>query len=405
MRRVVITGCGVVSAAGNELERFWDALMSGACFIKPLRRFSAPDADELLGAEVELPPEDRLPAAVDTDANRARCLELSLAGARRAVRDAGLDAAATDPARIGVVFGSTIAEERQVGDLNARAREHGSAAVDAGFFRRCNNQRIAAVIAAQHGTAGPALAALTACSSGNTAIALGYDLIAAGEVDAVIAGGADTFTRLIYCGFQRMNALSKSVCRPFDTQRDGVSFGEGAGAVVLEDLEHARRRGAHIHAELSGYGISNDAHHVTAPGPNGEGFVRAIHQALATSSTALDEVDYVSAHGTGTPYNELGECQAMQAVFGERAPKVPISSIKSMIGHTNGAAAAIEAVTCVLAIKHQAVPPTANLEQPEPGFDLDYVPGKGRSSKVDTCLSLAAGFGGFNACLVLKRLT
>jgi 3-oxoacyl-[acyl-carrier-protein] synthase II len=296
-----------------------------------------------------------------------------------------------------------MAEERQVGDLSERMRERGAEAISGEFFARSNNQRVATTIARQHGLGGPALFAATACSSGNTSIAYAYDLIAAGDTEVMLAGGADTFTRLIYCGFQRMSALSKSACKPFDRARDGVSFGEGAATVVLEELEHAKKRGARIYAEVAGFGISNDAHHVTAPSPNGEGFVRAMQQALATTGTALDQVDYVSAHGTGTPYNDAGEYQAMKAVFGDRAARVPISSIKSMIGHTNGAAATIEAIACALAIQHQALPPTAGLTDPE--FDLDCVPGKGRPARVDTCFSLAAGFGGFNVCLVLKRLS
>jgi 3-oxoacyl-[acyl-carrier-protein] synthase II len=343
-----------------------------------------------------------LPATVDPDPRRARSLELALAAARRAFGDAALTAQNADLSRAGVVFGSTIAEERQVGDLSERMRELGAEAITGEFFTRSNNQRVATTIAQQHGLGGPALLAATACSSGNTSIAYGYDLIASGDADVMLAGGVDTFTRLIYCGFQRMSALSKSVCKPFDKARDGVSFGEGAGAVVIEELEHAKKRGARIYAEVAGYGISNDAHHVTAPSPNGEGFVRAMQQALATTGTALDQVDYLSAHGTGTPYNDAGEYQAMKAVFGEHAQRVPVSSIKSMIGHTNGAAATIEAIACALAIQHQALPPTAGLTDPE--FDLDFIPGKGRAAKVDTCLSLAAGFGGFNACLALKRV-
>jgi len=172
---------------------------------------------------------------------------------------------------------------------------------------------------------------------------------------------------------------------------------------VLESLEAAQRRGARIRAEIAGYGISNDAHHVTAPGPHGEGFVRAIDQLLVTTGITREQIDYVSAHGTGTQYNDAGESEMMVKVFGERARQVPISSIKSMIGHTNGAASAIEAVACALALEHQQVPPTANLSEPDPGFDLDYVPGTGRAQPLDLCLSLAAGFGGSNVCLALKR--
>lgn len=402
-RRVVITGCGVVTAAGTQLGPFWQALLSGACRITPLRNFSCPGMEGLYGAEVELGDEDRLPPSVDTDPRRARCLELGLAAARRALSDASLIGKRDVLARAGTVFGTTLGEERQIGDLTERKVSQGGPVADAGFFARSNNHRLPALIATEHGIAGPVLLAAGACNSGNAALALAYDHLVSGETELMLAGGADTLTRLLYCGFQRMGALSKDICKPFDKHRDGVSFGEGAGALVLEELEHARRRGAKIYAELAGYGFSNDAHHITAPGPNGEGFVRAMRDALARTGTLPEQVSYVSAHGTGTHYNDLGECQAMQAVFGPHAPQVPISSIKSMIGHANGAASAIEAVACVLALVHQAVPPTANLSEPEPGFDLDFVPGSGRSMPVRTCLNLSAGFGGFNACIVLKE--
>lgn len=414
-RRVVITGCGVVTAAGNELSSFWQNLMAGRCMIGPLQGFSYRDMTSLMGAEVTLPPADRLPAAVDADPHRARCLELALAAARRGVEDAGLKLDATMRERTGVAFATTMGEERQIGNLSERrlaaasgntevAAHDPAAEVDAGFFQRINNHRLAAMIAQKYEVGGPVLLGATACSSGNAAIGLAYDLIAEGAVDCMIVGGADTFTRLIYCGFQRMGALSSSICRPFDKRRDGVSFGEGAAVLVLESEESAARRGARVRAELAGYGISNDAHHVTAPGPHGEGFVRAIDQVLAMTGIARDQVDYVSAHGTGTQYNDAGESEMMIKAFGTRAKDVPISSIKSMIGHTNGAASAIEAVACVLALEQQAVPPTARLEEPDPGFELDYVPGVGRAHRVSTCLSLAAGFGGFNVCLALKRM-
>ena len=410
-RRVVISGCGVVTAAGHELDTFWNALMSGTCWVKPLQHFAHAEMGALHGAETELPGEDRLPASIDDNPYRARCLELGLAAARRALLDSKLKATPEARENIGVVFGTTMGEERQVGDLSESQAPHDPAEpatprrVDASFFSRVNNHQLAAQVARAAGFGGPTLLATTACSSGNAAIAQAYDLVASGEADAMLAGGADTFTRLIYCGFSRMSALSASICRPFDKQRDGVSFGEGAGALLLEPLEDALQRGARIYAEVAGYGISNDAHHITAPGPHGEGFVRAMQQALDTTQTALERVDYVSAHGTGTLYNDRGESEAMQKIFGARAKQVPISSIKSMIGHTNGPASVIEAVACALAIQHNAVPPTARLQEPDAEFDLDYVPGIGRAHAVSTCLSLAAGFGGHNVCLVLKRVS
>ncbi len=402
-RRVVVTGRGVVSAAGLEPDDFWQSLMSGTCHLRPLRGFALAGMEEfLVGSEVSLPAQDALPAEIDPDPRRSRCAHLALAAARRAVRDAGLPA---DPAlrrRTAAVLGSTMAEERQLSDLTDRLVAGDPGAVDGTFLARADNHRLPALVAREHGLGGPVLVSATACSSGNAALSMAYDLVADGVADAAVAGGADTFTRAVYTGFSRLNALSKGVCRPFDRRRDGVTFGEGAGALLLEELEQARARGATILAEVAGYGVSNDAYHITAPEPSGDGFARAMRQALATTGTAPEQVDYVSAHGTGTPYNDLCETKAMKAVFGAAASGIPISSIKSMLGHTNGAASAIEAVACVLALEHQAVPPTANLTEPDPECDLDYVPGRGRPHRVQTCLNLSAGFGGFNVCLVLR---
>ena len=402
-RRVVVTGCGVVTAAGNELEPFWDALMEGKCFIRPLEHFTSPDMEGLVGAEVHLAPADDLPSHVDRDSRRSRCEQLALAAARRAVHDATISHEFL--ARAGVAVGSTLAEERQVADLSERWAVREAESVDDGFFDRCDSHRLAAFVARQHGMQGPAILCAAACSSGNTSLALSADLIASGAADVMVAGAADTLTRSLYAGFFRMGALSKGVCRPFHRARDGVSFGEGAGFVVLEELDQARRRGAKIYAEVAGYGMSNDAHHITAPDPNGDGFARAIRQALATTATTPERIGYVSAHGTGTQYNDLGEIRALKAVFGECARQIPVSSIKSMIGHTNGAASAIETVACCLAIMHQAIPPTANLDEPDPECDLDCVPLRGRRAHVETCLNLAAGFGGFNVCLVINRVS
>lgn len=402
-KRVVVTGCGLATAAGNELNEFWTTLMSGICCIRPLSRFSCPGMGVLVGGEVMLESPDDLPRAVDPDPFRGRCAQLALAAVSRALTDAGLSGCAPGVAEMGVILGTTLGEERQVGDLNERWIAAGQDSIDPDFWVRSDNHRLVAILAQQFGFGGPAILASAACSSGNAAAACAYDLISSGVADMVACGGVDTLTRLIYCGFHRMGALAKDVCRPFDKDRDGVAFGEGAGITVLEELEHAQLRGARVYAELAGYGISNDAYHITAPDPSGSGAVRAMQQALTTTGTSSDDIDYVSAHGTGTSYNDLGEMRAMISVFGERARRVPISSIKSVIGHTNGAAGAIETIACALALVHQAVPPTVNLREPEPGFELDYVPGAGRAMRVNTCLNLAAGFGGSNVSLVLKK--
>jgi 3-oxoacyl-[acyl-carrier-protein] synthase II len=404
MKRVAITGCGVVTPAGSELETFWSSLMRGVCTLKPIQNFSFRDFDALIGGEVTLSAEDALPEGVDESPPRARCLALALAAARRALGQAALPSDRAFRNRTGVVMGTTLGEERQVGDLSDRWSAGGAESVDAGFFSRSNNHRLAAVTAAQHGLGGPVVVTAAACSSGNAAIATAYDLIRMGAADCMVAGAADTFTRSMFCGFFRMGALSKTICRPYDKQRDGVSFGEGAGVVVLEELESARRRGARIYAEIAGFGVSNDAHHITAPDPSGNGFTRAIRQALATTGTPPGAVDYVSAHGTGTLYSDLCEVRALHTVFGDRARSLPMSSIKSMLGHTNGAASAIEAVACVLALNRHAVPPTVNRTEPDPACDIDCVPDVGREMRVATCLNLSAGFGGFNACTVLREV-
>jgi 3-oxoacyl-[acyl-carrier-protein] synthase II len=400
-RRVVVTGCGLVTPAGSTLDAFWQGVMSGRCLMSPVDGAAFGGMTGLMAATVPFDPADELPAELKEDAFRGRCLALALAAAQRAAADAGLPAALAE--RTGVVLGTTMGDERQVAALSDRWAAEGLAAVDAGFGTRNNHHRLPAAVARRHGLGGPVLLAEAACSSGNAAAALGYDLVASGEVDAMWVGGADTLTRTTFVGFSKMQALSKDICRPFDKRRDGVCFGEGAAFLVLEPLEEAQRRGARIRAELAGYGLSNDAHHITAPDPNGDGCARAMKQALETSGIPATAVDYVSPHGTGTPYNDLGETRALKAVLGEHARKVPISSLKSMIGHANGAASAIESVACVLAIEHQHVPPTANLTEPDPECDLDYVPVEGRSARVSTCLNLSAGFGGSNVCVILTR--
>lgn len=398
-RRVVITGCGAISAAGSELDAFWSSLVSGRTLIGTLAGFRCPEMEGLSGAQVE---EVGEPDS-EGDPEAGRCAALGLAAARRALAHAGLAPGNAALAEAGIVIGSTMAEERQTGRFSERWPTRGRDAIDADFIVKTNNHRLAACIAERFALGGPTLFNATACSSGNASIAWAYDTVAGGVTDLMLAGGTDTFTRSLYTGFSRMSALSKSVCKPFDKQRDGVSFGEGAGIVILEALEHARARGVPILAEVLGYGISNDAYHVTAPEPNGAGFVRAIEQALATSSVSADRIDYICAHGTGTQYNDTGEVRAMKAVFGARAPRIPISSIKSIIGHTNGAAASLATIACVLALEHQMVPPTANLSEPDPDFGMDFVMGSGRPAALSTCLNMSAGFGGANACLLLGR--
>jgi 3-oxoacyl-[acyl-carrier-protein] synthase II len=396
---VVITGCGVVSAAGNDPDSFWQGLVKGRCLIEPLRHYALPDMPTLYGAEVVLAADDGLRKSVDAHPTRSRCLQLALAAARRAIQHAGLREA--DLADAGVVVGTTMGEERQVGYVSEAWASQGPNAIAADFHVRADNHRLASSIAERFDLGGPVMVNATACSSGNAAQAWAYDLVANGEAEVMLAGAADTFTRLLFNGFGRMGALAKTVCRPFHRSRDGVAFGEGAALLVLESLDHARARGAHVLAEVAGYGMSNDAHHVTAPDPSGAGYARALSQARAQLGST--PVGFICAHGTGTPYNDASEVRAIKTVFAEQATRIPVSSPKSIIGHTNGAAGALASVACTLALIHQIVPPTANLDDPDPEFGLDFVTGQGRATDVPACLNMSAGFGGFNVCMALRR--
>jgi len=243
----------------------------------------------------------------------------------------------------------------------------------------------------------------TACAAGNYALAHAFDTLRAGRTDLMLAGGADAFSRITFTGFAQLGAIAPEICQPFDRCRKGMIPGEGAGVLVLESLDHAKRRGARIYGEVIGYGLSCDAHHMTAAHPNGEGAVRAMTQALEQSGIKPEDISYISAHGTGTPTNDRLETLAVKSVFKQAAYSIPISSIKSMLGHTMGAASAIEAAVCALAIHHNRIPPTINWETPDPDCDLDYVPNSARAHEVRIAMNNAYAFGGNNASLILKR--
>ncbi len=400
---VGITGCGQISAAGWDLEEFWRNMISETCFIQPLEGFSCPGVEHMVGGEVTHPLTPLLDAGTQQQGHIGRCSKFALIAASLALRDASLYGASALLRKAGIIIGTTMGEELEVGRFNERRIEIGDDGIDEAFLIQTDNHRIATRVASQHGLQGPVFLIPSACSSGNAAIAMACELISSGTADIILAGGSDTFTRASYAGFWQLGALSKSTCRPFDKNRDGVTFGEGAGIVVLENMKHAQERGARIYAEIAGYGLSNDAYHITAPEPKGEGFARAMQNALTSCKIDKEEVDYICAHGTGTPYNDLAETLAVKTVFGSHAYKLAISSIKSKIGHCNGAASAIETIACALGLQNQSVPPTLGLVDPDPECDLDYIMEKGRQMRVRTCLNMAGGFGGNNVCLVLKE--
>ena len=402
MTRVVITGLGLVTPVGSGRETVWQALLAGQTGIGPVTSFDTTELPSHLGAEVkDFAPEGyvrRQPVE-----NLGRASQMGIAAARMALDDAALNLASCDRRRAGVSMGTTSGEPWFVERYNDIRKAEGLDAIPGEMLPKYPSNVIPTNIAIEFDLRGPCLMIPTACAAGNYAIGYGFDLIRAGRVDVMLAGGADAFSRITYMGFARLGAIARERCQPFDKNRKGMVPGEGAAVLVLEAADRAAERGAKIYAEVLGYGISCDAHHMTAAHPEGEGAVRAMASALRESSRTVGDVDYISAHGTGTPTNDRIESIAVRTLFGDRAPKVPLSSIKSMIGHTMGAASAIEAAACALALSTGMIPPTMNFEEPDPEFDLDYVPNEARRTNPRVALNNAYAFGGNNASLCLAR--
>lgn len=398
---VVVTGLGLVTPLGVGHEHFWDGLMAGRCATGPVRAFPAAPYGVDRGAELP-------PFAIEAHLRRldprelGRTSQIAAAAARLALQDARLDEAALDRARAGVVMGTTSGEPAEIERLDDAWVAGHRDAIDERFVQRYPCHVLATHVAAELGFEGPCAMIPTACAAGNYAIAHAYELLRSGRATAVVAGGADTFSRITYSGFARLGAIAPDRCRPFDRQRKGMIPGEGAAVLVLETRDAALARGATIYAEIAGYGLSCDAHHMTGAHPQGEGAARAMELALRSAGVRREDVDYVSAHGTGTPTNDHVEVIALRRVFPGRAP--PVSSIKSMIGHTMGAASAIEAAACCLAIQRGKIPPTLHFEQPDDGCDLDFVPNVARAHDVAVAMNNAYAFGGNNASVLFRRV-
>jgi 3-oxoacyl-[acyl-carrier-protein] synthase II len=403
MRRVVITGLGLVTPIGAGRELFWGNLTAGANGIGAVESFDTSAFPVHIGAEVK----DFDPAGYvrgRAPETLGRGSQLAVAAARMALEDSGIDVSARDRKRIGVSMGTTSGEPIMVELYNDARKAGGVASVPADILPKYPCNVIPSHIAIEFNLHGPCVMIPTACAAGNYAIGNGFDMIRTGRTDLMLAGGADSFSRITYMGFARLGAIAPERCQPFDKNRKGMVPGEGAAVLVLEPLEDALARGATIYAEVLGYGVSCDSHHMTAAHPQGDGAIRAMAMALKESGKTTEDVDYISAHGTGTPTNDRVEAIAVRSLFGERAPKVPMSSIKSMIGHTMGAASAIEAVACSLAIHTGVIPPTMNFEEPDEGSVLDYVPNQARQADPGIILNNAYAFGGNNASLCLARL-
>lgn len=390
MRRAVVTGLGAVSPFGLGVKRFWDGLGAGACAIGPLTLFAPTGLRCAIAAE--------LPDVPPGSARRSRADRMALAAAREALEDAQLTAGERAGAglAVGAVGGGMLEAEAWYW-----ARAMGDERDGRGAVRAVLPSAHAEAIAGTLGVLGPRETIVTACSSGAAALAVGADLIADGAADVVLAGGADAITRICFLGFDALRLLDPAPCRPFDRTRRGMSIGEGAAFVVLEEAGRARARGARVRAELAGYGMTTDAHHVTAPHPEGDGMVRAMRAALAMAGIGPRAVGYVNAHGTATPQNDRVEARALREVFGEGG--VLVSATKSMIGHTMAAAGALEAVATVLALEHGLVPPTAGLTALEPDMAFDCVPRVARPARFEHAVSNSFGFGGQNLTLVLRR--
>jgi 3-oxoacyl-[acyl-carrier-protein] synthase II len=390
MRRIVVTGLGAVSPHGIGVKAYWSALGGGACAIRPLTVIETDGFRCRIAGEV--------PEAVPGSPRRTRADRFAIAAADEALADAGLDAAERGDAAVvvGAVGGGMLEAEAWYW-----AEARGRRAVSLPAVRNVLPCAHADTLAARFRLRGPRHTVVTACSSGAVAVAEAAALIADGVVDAALAGGVDSITRICFMGFNALKLLDPVPCRPFDRERRGMSIGEGAGFILLEDEERARARGARVYAELAGYGMTTDAYHITAPEPDGEGMVRAIQAALAGARETPAAVQYVNAHGTGTPQNDRVEARALERVFG--AGRLLVSSTKSMIGHTMAAAGSLEAIATVLALGHGVVPPTANLEVTDPEVHFDCVPRAPREAPLDCAISNSFGFGGQNVTLLFRR--
>ena len=407
--RVVITGLGAITPLGNTVDLFWENIKKGKCGIKRIKRFDTEDFQVKIAAQIdEFDPQDYMDKK---EARRMdRYTQFAMAASNMAVKQAELDMAKVNAERFGVILGSGIGGietlENQAGILLTK----GPSRVSPFFIPMMIGNMAAGQISIAFGARGANTTIVTACASATNAIGEAFRTIKGGFADVIITGGSEApITKLALAGFCSMKALSTNnddpqrSCRPFDLNRDGFVMGEGAGMLVLESYEHAVRRGAKILAEIIGYGLTADAFHITAPAPEGEGGARAMKEALADGGINADEVDYINAHGTSTPYNDKFETAAIKSVLAGHAEKVAVSSTKSMTGHLLGAAGGIEAIVVVKAIEDQFLPATINYQTPDPECDLDYVPNQGRKGKIGAALSNSFGFGGQNACIAVKK--
>lgn len=409
-RRVVITGLGVVTPIGESIDTFWANLIAGKCGIDRISLFDPAGFDCQIAAEVRN--FDPLPAFPSPKEERRsdRFSKFALKAGLLALQDSGLDLDRCDRDSIGVIIGSGIGGLQTTEEQHKVLMNRGPDRLSPFMIPMLILNMASGLFSIYHRLRGPNLATCSACATSAHAIGEAWRTIKMGDASVMFAGGSEaTITPLGIGGFCAMKAMStrndepKKASRPFDAQRDGFVMGEGAGVIVLEELEHARARGARIYGELIGYGNTADAHHVTAPAPGGEGAARCMSRALHSAGMTPENIDYINAHGTSTPHNDVCETSAIKAVFGEHARRVAISSTKGATGHMLGAAGAVEMAVCCKVLQTGIIPPTINLENPDPACDLDYVPNVARECKVRAVMNNSFGFGGHNACLVARK--
>lgn len=408
-KRVVITGLGAITALGNDIPSFWQAILAGKSGVGKITQFDAAKFDSQIAAEVKA--FDPLKHFHAKEARHTpRFVQFGVVAAKEAFQDAKLDSANFDKHRMGVVVGSGIGSLRTIEEEYDTFLKKGPSRLSPFLIPMLIVNEASGHISMHLSAKGPNSCVATACASGSHAIGDAFKILQRGDADIMIAGGTEScITVLGVGGFCALKALSRrnnqpeKASRPFERDRDGFVMAEGAGIVVLETLEQAQKRGARIYAEVVGYGMSADAYHITAPDPEGEGASRAMELALKDAGLKPEDISYINAHGTSTILNDKIETLAIKRVFKDFAKKIPVSSTKSMTGHLLGAAGGVEFVICALAIRDQVIPPTINYEHPDPECDLDYVPNQARQAKVEACLSNSLGFGGHNASLIIKK--
>ena len=408
-RRAVVTGIGVLAPNGNSLSEYWDALIAGKSGIGPIQSFDAENLSVRIAGELsDFNPEDHF------DRKEIRRLDpfsiYALVTSHESISHSGLDQSDVNKERVSVIIGTGVGGIQTLENQHGVFSNRGQRRVTPYFVPKMISNIAAGQIAIHHGFQGPNHTVVSACASGTDAIGTATRIIQYGDADVVVTGGVEaSITGLCIAGFANMKALSTrnddptAASRPFDANRDGFVLGEGAASIILEEAEHARSRGATILAEVAGYGSTDDAFHITQPSEGGKGAIAAMQLALTDAQLGVEDVDYINAHGTSTPFNDKTESAAITTLFGEHAQKLKVSSTKSMIGHSLGASGALEAAACVQAIYHNMLPPTINYKTPDPECTLDYVPNTAQEAEVNVVMSNSFGFGGHNGVIVLKR--